>query len=144
MKLHVITVYHNTSGWFTPYTAGHTLTPVISHHRQLPEGTDPRQIAEWVFHVLNADLDSLEAARSNAGGESAFLLACTYRLMKLRSLAVGDVVAITLDDRTRWLTCDPAAWRTIRRAAQPVETPVVVTVQQHLQLQMQMQMGQNR
>jgi hypothetical protein len=81
MTLHTITVYHNTGSPFTTYTSGDTLREVISHCCELPEITKPEPIAQWLFGVLNADLEFLEQARENAGAESGFLLACTYRLL---------------------------------------------------------------
>jgi len=113
MTPHLITVYHNTTGRFAPYAAGHELLGVISHCRHLPPDTDPSGIADWVFHVFNADLTDLQQARENSGGESALLLACTYRLLNLRSVSTGDVISVAVDGRVTWLACDPAGWRRI-------------------------------
>lgn len=113
MTPHLITVYHNTTSRFARYAGGHDLVGVISHCRHLPAATDPQQIADFVFHLFNADLDDLQQARANSGGESAFLLACTYRLLDLRSLSTGDVVSVSVGDRTTWLACEPIGWRRI-------------------------------
>jgi hypothetical protein len=113
MAPHVITVYHNISGRFAPYEPGHDLVGVITHHRDLPEATHPEHVADFIFDALNADLDDLHQARANTGGESTFLLVCTYRLLALRSLTVGDVVGVAVGGRTTWLACEPVGWRRI-------------------------------
>jgi len=128
MTLHLITVYHNTAGRFEPYAVGHDLVDVISHCRHLPEATDPTDIADWMYSVLNADLDDLEHARENSGGESAFLLACTYRLLDLRSLSTGDVVVITVAERTTWLACEPIGWRRISTPTVPASPKLSTAV----------------
>lgn len=128
MTPHLITVYHNISGHFAPYVVGHDLVDVISHCRYLPEATDPADIADWMYHLLNAGLDDLEQARENSGGESAFLLACTYRLLDLRSLSTGDVVAITVAGRTVWLACEPVGWRRISTPVVPAGSPLSAAV----------------
>ncbi|MFF5291873.1 hypothetical protein [Paractinoplanes globisporus] len=128
MPLHVITVYHNTSGRFRPYTSADTLREVISHCRELPAIVELEQVAEWLFNLFNADLEALEQARENPGGESGFLLACTYRLLRLRSLSVGDVVAITAGEHTTWLSCDPAGWRRIVAPEQPARQTLVTAI----------------
>ncbi|RSM61759.1 hypothetical protein DMB66_23965 [Actinoplanes sp. ATCC 53533] len=122
MVLRHVTVYHHQSSRFAAYTPGDELIEVMSHYRDLPACTEPEQVAAWVFHILNADLVTLEHARANAGGESGFLLACTYRLLGLRPLSVGDVAAVTVEDRTTWLACEPFGWR-------PIDTPAVVSRQ---------------
>ena len=123
MTLHVITVYHNTSGRFGPYASGHGLVGVISHWHHQPEGAELEQIADWIFHLLNVDLEDLHSARANSGGESAFLLACSYRLLGLRSMATGDVLALTVGDRTTWLACEPIGWRRISAPTVPLGSP---------------------
>ena len=128
MSLHVITVYHNTGDPFTTYTSGDSLRELISHCRELPEITKPEQLAQWLFGVLNADLEFLEQARQNAGGESGFLLACTYRLLGFRSLSVGDVVAVRVGHSATWLACAPAGWHRIQRPEQPAQGSLVTAI----------------
>lgn len=114
MTLYLIAVYHNAESRFFPYEPGHALTQVISHWRHLPTATTPEQIADWAFHIFNADLDHLEAAgRKTPYGEADFLIACTYRLLLLRSLSTGDVIAVTADGYTTWLACEHIGWRRI-------------------------------
>ncbi|GGN37900.1 hypothetical protein FHR83_005394 [Actinoplanes campanulatus] len=114
MTLHYIAIYHNTDTQFRPYQPHHALIKVISHRRHLPAATTPEQIGSWAFHVFNADLDDLQAGRGKTeAGELNFLLACTYRLLRHRSLSVGDVIAITTAEATTWLACDPIGWRRI-------------------------------
>ena len=134
MTLHVITVYHNISGRFRTYRSGDTLREVISHCRELPGTVDPEQVAEWLFDLFNADLELLQHARGNAGGESGFLLACTYRLLGLRSLSVGDVVAIAAGEHTIWLSCDAAGWSRILAPQQPTQQPLVTAVAHALRM----------
>ncbi len=78
------------------------------------------QIAVWAYHTFNADLDQLETNRARPGGEIDFLIACVYRLLSLRSLSTGDVLAITTSGQTTWLACDPIGWR-------PIDTPTTLT-----------------
>jgi hypothetical protein len=113
MTLQIIAVFHNTDSRFFPYESGHNLTQVISCWRHLPTATDPEKAADWAFDVFNADLDDLEIGRATADGETDFLTACTYRLMRLRSLSTGDVVAVTIEGRTTWLACEFTGWRRV-------------------------------
>jgi hypothetical protein len=114
MTLFYIAVYHNTDSRFFPYEPGHALTKVISHWRDLPAETSPEDVADWAFALFNADLDTLQDRRGYpGGGELDFLLACTYRLLKLRSLSAGDVLGITSEQTTTFLACEFAGWRRI-------------------------------
>ena len=113
MTPHLIAVYHNTDNRFFPYEPGHTLTQVISCWRHLPAATDPEQSAEWAYDVFNTDLDDLETGRAAADGETGFVTACIYRLLRLRSLSTGDVVAVTTGGHTTWLACEFTGWRRI-------------------------------
>lgn len=64
--------------------------------------------------MFNDDLDSLQGRRRHPdGGELDFLLACTYRLLKLRSFATGDVLGITNEQATTYLACEFTGWRRI-------------------------------
>ncbi|MFY1700210.1 hypothetical protein ACN28G_00350 [Micromonospora sp. WMMA1923] len=111
MTPHLITLLHNTESRFFPYEPGHALTQVFSHWRHLTAPTTAEQCADWAYHVCNSDLDRLETARTTPGGEVDFLVACAYRLLRLRSLSVGDVVAVTTDGHTTWLACEFTGWR---------------------------------
>lgn len=116
------------------YEPSHTLTKVITHRRRLPAGTTPEQIARWAFHLFNADLHDLQASRGKTdAGELDFLLACTYRLLRRRSLSVGDVIAVTTDASTTWLARDPIGWRRITIPEHRTGTALTAeTVYQHL------------
>ncbi|MEV4722528.1 hypothetical protein [Micromonospora humida] len=120
MTLHVIAVYHNTDGRFLPYQPGHTLTQVISHWRHLPDTATPQHTADWIYTLFNVDLDTLEANRAAPHGEADFLIACTYRLLRLRSLSTGDVVAVTARGDTTWLACEFVGWK-------PIDIPTRLT-----------------
>lgn len=114
MTLFYIAVYHNTDSRFFPYEPGHALMKVISHWRHLPAETTPEDIADWAYHLFNADLDQLQGSRGEAdGGEMDFLLACAYRLLGLRSLSAGDVISITTESTSTWLACEFDGWRRI-------------------------------
>lgn len=114
MTLFYIAIYHNTDSRFLPYEPGHALTKVLSHWRHLPAETSPADIAEWAYGVFNDDLGTLQGRRGYPnGGELDFLLACTYRLLKLRSLSAGDVVGITAEQTTTFLACEFDGWRSI-------------------------------
>ncbi|WIN00046.1 hypothetical protein ACTOB_003722 [Actinoplanes oblitus] len=89
---------------------------MFSHWRHLPADTTPEAIADCVYRLFNADLDQLQAARTRAddnSNEMSFLAACSYRLLRLRSLSVGDVIGVTTVENTTWLACEPAGWRHI-------------------------------
>lgn len=114
MTLFYIAVYHNNDSRFFPYEPGHTLTKVISHWRHFPDQTSPEDVADWAYRMFNDDLDSLQGRRGYPdGGELDFLLACTYRLLRLRSLSAGDVLGITTEETTTFLACESVGWRTI-------------------------------
>ncbi|MFI1997026.1 hypothetical protein [Actinoplanes sp. NPDC020271] len=115
MTLFYIAVYHNNDSRFFPYEPGHTLTKVISHWRHFPDQTSLEDVGEWAYRVFNDDLDSLQGRRGypDRGGELDFLLACTYRLLKLRSLSAGDVLGITTEQNTTFLACEFNGWRVI-------------------------------
>ncbi len=133
MTLHQIRVYHNTQSRFMPYENGHRLTATVSHVRDLPADTIPEQIADWAFHVFNADLDQLETGRVMPDGEADFLIACVYRLLRWRSLSTGDVVAVTANGHTRWLACEFIGWRRIDTPTNVTGQPLTAaTVYQHL------------
>ena len=114
MTLFYIAVYHNTDSRFFPYEPGQALTKVISHWRYFAAETSPEHIADWAYDLFNADLDTLQGRRGFPdGGELDFLIACTYRLLTLRSLSAGDVLGITTEDTTTFLACEFNGWRSI-------------------------------
>jgi hypothetical protein len=132
VKLHVIAVYHNTDSRFFAYEPDHGLTQVISHLRHQPDDTRPEQTADLAFRLFNVDLEHLQTGRAMPSGELDFLIASTYRLMRLRSIAIGDVVAVTIDGRTTWLACDPTGWRAIAEPDRLTGQPLTAaTVYQH-------------
>lgn len=124
MTLYVVAVYHNTGSRFFRYKDGQQLRQVISHWRHWPAGTDPVQVADWAFHVFNIDLDALESGRATPDGEADFLIASAYRLMRHRSLSVGDVIAITTGGETTWLACEVIDWRQITAPANLTGAPL--------------------
>jgi hypothetical protein len=128
-----VIVYHNTDSRFMPYEDGHQLTAVATHW--LPDHTDvdPQAIGDWAWRTFNADLDRLEPERGSVDGELTFLAACVYRLLRYRSLSVGDVIAINTGEDAQWLACDPYGWRHITEPThRPDEPLTAATVYRHL------------
>jgi hypothetical protein len=114
MTLFYIAVYHNADSRFFPHEPGHALTKVISHWRHFAAETSLQDIADWAYRVFNDDLDRLQGRRGYPdGGEMDFLLACTYRLLKLRSISAGDVLGITTEGTSTFLACDFDGWWSI-------------------------------
>lgn len=131
--VYLVAIYHNTQSRFFPYEDGHQLTQVITHWRHESAGIAPMQIADWAFAVFNADLDMLETGRGTPRGEADFLNACIYRLMRRRSLSVGDVIAVTAEGHTTWLACESIGWRTIDAPANLTgESFTAETVYRHI------------
>jgi hypothetical protein len=135
MTLYQITVYHNDESRFMPYEDGHRLTAAVSNWLSLPATTEPEALADWAWHVFNADLDHLEPGRTRPDGELAFLAACVYRLLHLRSLSVGDVIAIANGTaESYWLACDTIGWKHISQPSNIAGAPLTAQkVYQHLQ-----------
>jgi hypothetical protein len=131
MTLHIIAVYQNTGSTFLPYEPGQTLTQVISYWRHLPAATTAEQAADWAYHVFNADLDQLEANRARPDGEADFLIAGVYRLLHLRSLSIGDVLAITTGGQSTWLACEPIGWRRVDTPANLTGSPLTARTIHH-------------
>jgi len=139
MTQYQITVYHNNDSRFMPYENEHRLTATVSHWRDLP-ATEPETLADWAWHVFNADLDHLEPNRTRPGGELDFLAACVYRLLRLRSLSVGDAIQVATDSETWWLACDSIGWRNIDPPANIDGQPLTAEkVYRHLHEQRQSQ-----
>jgi hypothetical protein len=133
MTLYQVAVHHNTTARFMPFRPQDELTLVFMFARDLPDETTAEQIADWTFHTFNMDLEVLENDFATPGAEVAFPLACVYRLLRLRSLSTGDVVAITVDGRTTWLACEPAGWRRIETpAGLPGRPSTAAKVHEHL------------
>ena len=137
-----VTVYHNMRTWFEPYQDGQLLAAVTSYRLPHTVDRDAHTVAEWAFHVCNADLDDLETHRETAEGETAFLAACVYRLLGCRSLSTGDVVDIAYDAQDGssghnvWLACEPIGWRQISEPSNRTGEPLTAAkVYQHLQRQ---------
>jgi hypothetical protein len=119
-----VTVYHNTQSWFMPYEDGHTVVAVACLRLDPATNGDDIAVAESMFVAFNADLDLLDAERDTPNGETLFLSACIYRLLRRRSLSVGDVVHIQRDHSHTWLTCDPSQWREIAAPANRTGEPL--------------------
>jgi len=135
MTLYKVTIYHNDESRFMPYEDGHRLTATVSHWCDRPDAA-PQMLANWAWHVFNADLDMLENNRTTRDGEADFLLACVYRLLHLRSLSVGDVIEISTDQDHWWLACEPDGWRHITPPANVHGQPLTAEkVYQHLHSQ---------
>lgn len=87
MPLYQVAVYHNAAAQFMPYQPEHPLMLVFTFARDLPDDTTAEQIADWTFRTFNVDLEVLEHDHATIGAETAFPLACLYRLLRLRSLS---------------------------------------------------------
>ncbi|MFI1997025.1 hypothetical protein [Actinoplanes sp. NPDC020271] len=130
MTLFKIDVYRNTDSQLFPYEPGHALTKILNHWRDLPAETSPEAIASHIRFVMSIDLGYLESGRgedcalpgvahphSDGEGDTDFLLACTLRLLGRAGMGSGDVVGVTANDITVFLTtddsCSPFQWRRI-------------------------------
>ncbi|WP_328468825.1 hypothetical protein OHA21_00140 [Actinoplanes sp. NBC_00393] len=134
MTPHLIEICHNVDSRFLPYDPGQTLTEVFSTWRLLPaDSITPEEIADWAYRVFNVDLDHLEDSRTVLGGEGDFLLAAVYRLLGLRSLSTGDVIAVTGTGPTVWLACEFNGWRRIERPTNLIGEPLTAdTIYRHI------------
>ncbi|MEU4693736.1 hypothetical protein [Actinoplanes sp. NPDC023714] len=124
---HLIEVYHNLNGRFDSYTDDHVLQEVISHWRYLPAAITEEEVASWAFTVFNADLELLSLRRGEPGGEEDFLIAGVYRMLRRRSLSVGDVVAVSRNGRTVRLACEATGWRRIGGPPRMIGEPLTAT-----------------
>ena len=81
-----VTIFHNVQPEhrFQGYQAGDAIVRVFE--AEVPDGQDPHAVAEQMFEMGNAPEDYLSG--------DALDLAITYRGRRLRSLSVGDVVAV--------------------------------------------------
>ncbi len=112
MMFHV-TVYHNTDGRFIPFRSEHRILPAFAFSRAMPQDTAAEQLAEWTFCLLNTDANTLVDSDLTLDAASAFLLACRYRLQRLGSLSVGDVMRVSTSAAVCWLACDGLGWSII-------------------------------
>ena len=112
MMFHV-TVFHNADGRFIPFRSDHRLLPAFAFSRHLPQDTVAEHLAEWTFYLFNTDPDTLVDADPTLDAASAFQLAYRYRLQRLRSLSVGDVLRVSTSTAVCWLACDDLGWNAI-------------------------------
>jgi hypothetical protein len=127
-----VSIYHNDDAHFLPYQDGQRLTAVACYWIDAPPG-GADAAADWAYRAFNTDLDQLEASRDQSGGETTFLAACVYRLLRLRSLSIGDVVEIHNRRGSQWLACEPFAWRPISEPSQRSgQALTAAAVYQHL------------
>ena len=110
MSLFQVGIYHNTTALFRPYDAEDVISLVFTFDLDRPDGTTVEQIAEWAFRAFNADLDMLENDQRHAQDPMIFPLACLYRLLRLRSLSVGDVLSVACGTQVWWLACGRVGW----------------------------------
>ena len=71
---------------FDGYKPGHPLVRVFEAEVEMPHGIDPQRVADWMFEAFNAPEEYLQGKLRD--------LAEAYRARQLRSLSVGDVVAV--------------------------------------------------
>ncbi len=112
MMFHV-TVFHNAHDRFICFRGDHRLLPAFAFSRHLPQDTAAEDLAEWTFCLFNTDLETLVDADPTLDAASAFQLACRYRLQRLRSLSVGDVLRVSTPTAVCWLACDGLGWSAI-------------------------------
>lgn len=111
-----VTVYHGVKEHnFDGYKAGDPVAPVFTYvtHNLLVAGDDPvasretndLAVAEHAFHIFNAPAEYLD-------GQDV-ITAAAYRANRLRSLSVGDLVAV--NDRV--YSCERAGFKPAGRRA---------------------------
>jgi hypothetical protein len=110
MSLFQVGVYHNTTSQFMPFTSEDAISLVFTFDLDQPRDTSAEEIAEWAFRAFNADLDMLEDGQRAGADPRLFPLACLYRLLRLRSVSVGDVLRIVCDTTVWWLACGRFGW----------------------------------
>ncbi|SNS98709.1 hypothetical protein SAMN05421812_102637 [Asanoa hainanensis] len=114
MSAYLVSVYHNLTSRFMPYNDGDWLTGAISCRPGLGTHATPKNAADWAFHAFNVDLDQFWLPRMELADAEARVAPWVYRIVGLRSLSVGDVVAIeTASDGETWVACEPQGWRPI-------------------------------
>jgi hypothetical protein len=110
MSTHLIGAFLNTGHPMTGYRPGDRLLPGVMFRLRLPADTNAEQAADWTFRVLNTDPETMTADTGLPAAETALWLVSFYRLLRLPSLSVGDVVQVVSDGNSRWLTCEPSGW----------------------------------
>jgi hypothetical protein len=113
MSAHLIGAFLNTRHPVSGYRPGDRLVPAVMFRLRLPDDTNAEQAADWTFRVLNTDPESMTADAGLPAAETASWLASFYRLLRLPSLSIGDVVQVVTDGVSRWLTCEPSGWTSI-------------------------------
>jgi hypothetical protein len=113
MPLYQVGIYHNTTSTFLPYDGEDLVSLVFTFDLDQPDGTSAEQIADWAFRAFNADLDMLENNPQRSADPMVFPLACLYRLLRLRSVAVGDVLRVGCGEQVWWLACGRSGWDAI-------------------------------
>jgi hypothetical protein len=116
MSAHLIGAFRNIGRPVSRYRPGDRLLPAVMFRLRLPGDTNAEQPADWTFRVLNTDPESMTADASLPAADTAFWLVSFYRLLRLPSLSIGEVVQAVTDGDSRWLTCEPSGW-TYHRAA---------------------------
>ncbi|GIE90509.1 hypothetical protein [Actinoplanes regularis] len=111
MSLYQVGIYHNTTSTFLPYDSEDLVSLVFTFDLERPDGTSAEQVADWAFRAFNADLDLLESDQRDGNADPmVFPLACLYRLLRLRSVAVGDVLRVACGEQVWWLGCGRSGW----------------------------------
>ena len=108
-----VSVYHNDTSAFTPFTSDDLISLVFTFDLDQPQGTSAEEIAAWAFRAFNADLDMLEDEQRAGADPRIFPLACLYRLLRLRSVSIGDVLRLACGTTVWWLACGRTGWDSI-------------------------------
>jgi hypothetical protein len=124
MTMFHVAVYHNANGQFVPYRCDDALTAAFGFSRAMPADTTAEQLAEWTFYLLNTNSDMFEDTEPTFDTASAVLIASRYRLLRLRSLSVGDAVRISTATTVSWLACDHLRWTRIAAPPEPARRPI--------------------
>ncbi len=125
MTRYLITVLHNNNpdrrAQNQGFQNGDELTDVFDfHYISAAANRHPTRAADWLAEILTCELEDLQDYRGDDEcGEERFFAACTYRLMHLRSLAIGDVLHVVDpvrdDSGGVWLAVELSGWRAIER-----------------------------
>ncbi|GAA1843226.1 hypothetical protein [Asanoa iriomotensis] len=130
MSSHRISLYHNLTSPFVPYSDSDWLTGAITFRPLLSAHTSPDAAADWAFNAFNTDRLHLASPHTGPVDAESLLAIKVYRLVRLPSLAVGDVAAVAGPvGEINWLACDLDGWRPITRPhridGEPLDVDVV-------------------
>jgi len=95
-----VTILHQTDPHFVEYKPGDRLTRVFAFIGS--DDLSPEEACDWAFHAFNAPEEFLT--------DSALVACRDYRAHQLRSLSVGDVVAVEQEGHLSLFACASFGW----------------------------------